>query len=261
MNSNQRFPGFRRPSSDFEAVKTDLQTGLLWKEFDLSTARSIAAGTAEIVKFAGNSIYIDKAADVGNATVIFQDDSNLLPPRVFVEPGFIARVPWTRLTIENSAQPGKVLRVFYGVDVDFVPGTSAGVQISGVVDVDVQPFPYATAYSSVTPLVGGVGVLVFSIGTNANGAIIWSCDMVSVYAAATANKRSALIAFTTFPAVVNTQFPLGYTRCDSGDPGATNEAYGFSLGHPVYVPAGQGMAFLSDGNESSGYRRLLYTLL
>jgi hypothetical protein len=93
---------------------------------------TIATG-AVILPLSGNSFYIDQDPSiVGNATVHFQD-TNLgqSSTPIYVGPGFIAKVPFTQLLIENkTAQAGKVLRIVYGTDVDFTAGVNATIAIS-----------------------------------------------------------------------------------------------------------------------------------
>lgn len=250
------FPGVRKPLSNFEAVKTDLQTQLLMYEVDLSTARSLAANTAAELRFAGNALYIDKASDVGNASIIFQDDSRLKPARVYVEPGFIARVPWTRLMIENAAQAGKVLRIFYGVDVDFVPGTSAGVNITGVVDVALQPYSYGASYRSINAQAANTPETVFSGAANLNGAIVH--ELSFAHFNATALPIPAYLAKTSAPTTVIDGD--GILSADSIFQGPNISCSG-RLRAPVLIPPGKGLYYISDVAEVSCSRSCLYTLL
>lgn len=251
------FPGVRKPLSNFEAVKTDLQTQLLVYEVDLSSSRSLAANTAEELRFAGNALYIDKASDVGNATIIFQDDSRLKPARVYVEPGFIARVPWTRVLIENTAQPGKVLRIFYGVDVDFVPGTSAGVNITGIVDVDIQPYNAGVYYRSATNAVALTGEVIVAAGANVNGMIVHSAQFQS--GSGVALPRACFMYRTGTPSTmtggpivcgVDSVFMISGFLNSCG-----------KMDSPLFIPPGNGLYFICDQNESQGFRNCAYTLL
>jgi len=69
---------------------------------------------------------------VGNGTVHFQD-TNLQQSSapIYVGPGFIAKVPFTQLLIENkTAQAGKKLRIVYGTDVDFTAGVNATIAVT-----------------------------------------------------------------------------------------------------------------------------------
>lgn len=123
------FPGIKKPSLDFSEVRDGRRASLFYYDVDLSVASSISAATALQINLSGNSIYIDNdQGNVGTATLHFQDTNlGASSAPVLVGPGFIAKVPFTQLLVENTAQPGKRLRIFYGTDVDFVPGTNYAV--------------------------------------------------------------------------------------------------------------------------------------
>lgn len=136
---DQAFKGIARPSDNFVAIANDLRSPPIGYLLDLTNARSIGAGTAIVLNVAGNSFYVDGAADVGNASVHFQDTKyNVQQPPIFVGPQFIARVPFTRIIFENTAQPGLFLRFFYGVDIDFVPGLSQAIATIGTITNPVK---------------------------------------------------------------------------------------------------------------------------
>lgn len=129
-------PLLKTPSSDFASVRDGRNSLPLYIDIDLSVARNIAANTQLVIDIAANSLYSDQNILQGIATVHFQDTnlgSSSAP--VTVNPGFIAHIPFTRLLIENTAQPGQRLRIFYGVDIDFQPGTGGQVTVSGTVAV------------------------------------------------------------------------------------------------------------------------------
>lgn len=155
MNKDPHFAGFRQPGSDFKSIRTDFQTTPLYYDIDLSVARSLSAGTALQLPFAANSIYIDQKVNTGFATFHFQDDARAGNTPVTVFAGFIARVPITQLIVENAAQAGMVMRVIYGVDIDFVPGAGAGVSVLNAINVnDVVDPSCEIIYPPLTNLVG-----------------------------------------------------------------------------------------------------------
>lgn len=126
------FAGFQKPSIDMEAVRDGRRAPLLYLDIPLDTTFTIAAGNAIIYPISGNSLYVDQDTSiVGNAVLHFQD-TNLQSASapIYVGAGFIAKVPFTQLLVENkTAQSGKVLRVVYGTDVDFTAGVNATLAI------------------------------------------------------------------------------------------------------------------------------------
>lgn len=133
---NVIFPGFEKPSIDFGPVRDLRRATLFYYDIDLSAAHSMGDNTALVLPLAGNSFYVDQSPTTGAATVHFQDTNlNSSAAPVYVLPGFIAKVPFTQIMVENAAQAGKRLRIFYGVDVDFVGGMNATISVSSVVPV------------------------------------------------------------------------------------------------------------------------------
>lgn len=130
-------PMLNNPGVDFRMVRDGRRSPLFWKDFDLSVARSVAAGSAEVFNAAGDSFFCDMdPVNQGVGVVHFQDTSisNVSAP-VYVSPGFIASVPFTQMLVENAAQPGKRLRIFYGVGLDFHPSGAQSVNVAGTVSV------------------------------------------------------------------------------------------------------------------------------
>lgn len=135
MRTKETNFGLLAPTTDFEQVRDNRCSMPLWMDIDLSTQRLISDSTAMSINIAGNSFYIDADTSiVGNATVHFQDTNlgNASAP-IYVNAGFIANVPFTQILVENTAQSGKRLRIFYGVDIDFQAGVNASINITGTV--------------------------------------------------------------------------------------------------------------------------------
>lgn len=165
------FNGYRQPSTDFQAVQNELQTLPFYMDVDLTTARSVAAGTALELKFTGNVLYIDQVTSTGSCRVVFQDNSFSGATPITAFPGFIARIPFTRLMIENDAQPGLRVRIVYGVDLDFTPAIGAGVfgNIS-VINGELSRTQANTAFMSFAQPVGAVGLQAHAQVWNAGAA-------------------------------------------------------------------------------------------
>ena len=112
----------------FKDVREGLLSRPLYQDVDLSSARSISAGSALVINMSGNTFYVDANPSDGNAVIRFQDtnlDGTAAP--FYVTAGFIARIPYTQLILENTAQAGKKIRIIYGVDIDFTPNTTSTV--------------------------------------------------------------------------------------------------------------------------------------
>ena len=127
------FAGFQKPSTDMEAVRDGRRAPLLYVDIPLDTVFTIAAGNPITLPISGNSFYIDQDTSiVGNAVVHFQDTNlQTASAPIFVGAGFIAKVPFTQILVENkTAQAGKKLRIVYGTDVDFTAGVNATLTIS-----------------------------------------------------------------------------------------------------------------------------------
>lgn len=245
-------PLLKQPSTDFNGVRDGRNSLPLYIDIDLTTARSIGAHTQLVIEIAANSFYADAdTGNGGNATVHFQDTnlgSSSAP--FFVSPGFIANVGFTKLLIENTAQVGKRMRIFYGVDIDFQAGVNSSITISGIVTVgnalNIRPesggISYADglAYSALTPQ------LVVSAAANVNGLIVTQANIVANNTVAM--PITSLLAKATAPAsivdgrvICSSLSQLGgaYTSCAQ-------------LARDIFVPAGLGLYFISSVAESAG---------
>ena len=259
-----------KPSTDFAAVRDGRNSLPLWLDIDLTGARSIAAGTALSINIAGNSFYVDQdTANVGTSTVHFQDTNlGASSAPLFVSAGFIANVPFTQILIENTAQAGKRLRIFYGVDIDFQAGINASIAISGAVQVNntlAQKIPmyqagadYVTSFKSISALAVNTPETVFAPGANTNGAIIHAINFTSAVAAGL--PVAAFVAKASAPATVidgDVIASLNYLAM-----GAVNVGGG-NLNTPIKIAAGKGLYAISATAESATYvmRNVLYTLL
>jgi len=251
----------KKPTTDFGAVRDGRQALPFYFDIDLTTARSIAAGTALKLDIAGNSFFTDAdTTNGGNAIVHFQDVSlgNTSAP-FFVSPGFIANVGFTQLLIENAAQTGKRMRIFYGVDIDFQAGVNASIAIGGTVSVgnNVQiANSYTQSYKSSTALAANTPEQVFSAAANVNGAVV--SRLQAVTGTAVTYPLIAFIAKATAPANIL-----------DGDVIAQQDFY-FSASGPVLslkseteiiIPAGKGLYFLSNVAETFALRLALYRFL
>jgi hypothetical protein len=142
------FAGFQKPSVDMDAVRDGRRAPLLYLDLPLDSTFTISAGNPVVLPLSGNSFYIDQDPSiVGNAVVHFQDTNlQTASAPIYVGPGFIAKVPFTQLLIENkTAQAGKKLRIVYGTDVDFTAGVNATIAVT-----DQSPVRFSGTSGQVT---------------------------------------------------------------------------------------------------------------
>jgi hypothetical protein len=253
------FPGVGAPSTDFQAVRDRRRSVPFYYDVDLSTARSIAAGTHLTLPVAGNSFYSDQNPNQGAATVVFQDTN--LNPRgtpLYVGPGWIGSVPFTQLLIEHAAQAGKIFRFVYGVDIDFKPSLSGSLSIGGAISATPYGFTFGASYKSTTALAANTPETVFTPAANVNGAVLWAADFVTVNAGG-AGVAAGFVAKTSAPATpIDGDVILGGQTFFLG---AAPQATTGTLQRPVLIPAGRGLYFISTPAETTAYRGALYTLL
>lgn len=222
------------PNVDFGAVRDGRRSPLFHYDVDLSVAHSVALGNPVILSVAGDSFYVDKNPSlIGSATVHFQDTTfGSAPAPVFCEPGFIAKVPFTQLLIENTAQPGKIFRFHYGVAIDFTPGASSSVNING--NVMIVP-PSYTGAGILTPLVPGPNVII-PPASNVAGIIL---SQMNVGTEVTVNGLFSVIARNAPPANISDADVIGTSEitCVTGAARTLN----YRLPSPVSIPAGKGI--------------------
>jgi len=259
------FPGISKPSTDFGALIDGRRSYLSMIVIDLSVARNFGNGTAGQFRIAGNSFFVDQGGDVGNARVIFenvQDDSslsaNLNGGAVAVAPlvnaGFVIKVPFTSIRVQNGVQAGKVLRVFYGVDVDFTPSLNANLAITGTVNAINYGQTYGASYKSNTAMLANTPDTVFTGAANVNGAYVWSAAAVTTCAAI---NTGSYLAKATAPASAIDGDVIYLASALAGQ--CSN---GSQMPNAIFIAAGKGLFWISTGNEAAPcLREVLYTLL
>lgn len=259
----------QRPTSDFFAVRDGRRSPWYSHEVDLSAARTDTPSGDLILQIAGNSFYIDRAPDVGNASIQFQDtsfDRAMLP--IYAGPGFIANAPFTQIKITNIAQPGKVLRIFYGVDIDFQPGTSSEIVLSGVVNTSTvisgvvqttNVFPIKTVPRNLiesgfqndanTAPIAGYSTWIAPAFNN-NGLTIVDASIRQFDAA---NILQYFIAAPSLPLFIGSGHVVLMSQVTSP------QYYGANLASPIFIPAGLGIYFYSSaGSVNNCVRTMSY---
>ncbi len=158
----ERFPGLAQPVQDMQAVRDRRRTGVLYVDVNLSTARSVAAGTGLVLPIQGTILYIDQRPNTGVAQVHLVDETfTIANTPITVFSGYILKAPFTQLVVENGAQPGATLRILYGVDIDFMPGIGAGVTVNNPINV-LDVIDPSCQIDTVAPGVG-IGTIITTI--------------------------------------------------------------------------------------------------
>ncbi len=261
------FPGYRRPALDFLSVRDQLRALPFYRELDLSVARSIAAGTQEIIELAGNSFYVDPIIDasgnsIGGVAVARFEDTRLSAPSTpfTIRDNFNARIPFTRILIENPAQAGKRLRIIYGVDVDFVPGFSASVSIAGNVTTVDGGLTYGATFSDNTALGANAARTLIAPAANVNGIVLANVQGFGENAVGGVQIATLLAKAGAAPATLidGDVLAVGEVTATSN----TINACFINLAGPIRITAGKGLYWFNGGNaELVGLRGGQYTAL
>ena len=237
---------------NFQRVRDGRNALPFYFDLNLSTARSVAAGTHFIANVAGDSFYADANPVDGNCVVHFQD-TNLDRAAVpfYVSPGFIANVPFTQLLIENAAQPGKKIRIAYGVDIDFQPGSVAQIAVSNSGGyTSIRPESPTGSWNSSAALALNTPQTVFLPAANTTGA--------TLLAAGSALLGNVAIAGGCFVAKAGAA-PASPNDGDvilspTSTAGSANYLENSVLPIAQYIPPNFGLYFISSGPILVGMR-------
>lgn len=244
-----RFAGMAQPSYDFDSLVDGIRCTPFVYELDLATARDFAAGTAVQVKITGNCCLIDTAPDVGMARVVFEGVQDYTAGQVrapiYCRPGFVTRIPFCNLYIANHAQPGKKLRLIYGVDIDFQELAPA------LIDARPAPLDYTGYYSVIGATVANTAYTVVAPSTNVNGVILQSANIMSE-----SGYRAGFIAKATPPATVVDGEPI--LTLNGAVSGNFRTAV---LPHPVLLRPGLGLYRIASAAELDSHWSCLFTVL
>lgn len=246
----------QQTTDDFSAVRDGRRSMPFYYDVDLSVARS--GVTSLILPIAGNSFYIDANPNDGNAFVEFQDTANdTAPAPLYVSPGSIFNVPFTQIRLQNPAQPAKRLRIAYGVDIDFQPGSISQVAFSG--SLLTRPESPTNNYFAASALAINTAHNVFLPGANINGAVLLNAN-AQFYDGAS----SAQMGFI-YGGVAPTFFGDGAVIAGSSvDAALGSFACSIDMQSPQYIPANQGLYFIAGvalGVSTLNYRSCRYKLL
>lgn len=249
-------------STDFRSVRDGRNAPDFYFDIDLSSARNISAGTALIVNVAGNSFYCDANPGDGNAVVKFQDTNlDRVSTPFYVSPGFIAKIPFTQMLIENTAQPGKKIRIAYGVDVEFQPGSVAQIAVSNVGGYTAaRPEAQTGFFSDTSVIVANTPLTIFTPAANVNGAVLLSAD--GSFYDNLSSSSAVFISKSSAPAsIIDGSILVGSKLAFNG---TAQTGHALTLPCPQYISAGQGLYYISNtaqGAATNNYRACRYKLL
>jgi len=253
MNPQLRFPGWSGPSDDYQLTRDRRRAGPWYVDVPLDTARSIAAGTAQILRaLVGNVLYLDQAQTTGNATLTLTDEQQVSPVKISVSGGFVFKGPFAGMVIENAAQPGKTLRIIWGTDIDFLPSV---FYIGGVVSTQEVGYQYGAAYSSNANIAAGGTSQVFAPASNVNGAVLHHVSAYSLSAGAaqlTCLAKSGAAPASSIDGDIITRAIAAAAGTGAQSP---------TLEGPIRLAPGKGLWFWSSVLETGSLRSVLYTLL
>jgi hypothetical protein len=231
------------PSDDFQSVRDNRRTMPFWMDIDLSISRSdtgTGVNAALLVNASGNSFYIDANPNDGIALIEFQDTgSDQSSVRLYCSPGTIFNLPFTQFKITNAVQVGKKIRIVYGTDVDFQPGSVTQISVAGT--FAVRPEAPTSAFANNAGLAANTPVTVFTPASNINGAILLSADITQH---GTGLHSETFIAKSSAPASVID----GYVMCWASI-WVISTADVYTRGHiekEQYIPAGFGLYVIGN---------------
>ena len=244
----------------FDRVRDRRFTGIRSFDVDLTNSRVFAAGSYVDYAVAGDSIYINADPADGNAEIVVTPQGdNVDDVHLYASPGAIFNIPFVRLRVFNTAQSVKKIRVVYGTNVDFQPGSVAQIAVTnqGGYTSERGEVP-SGSYSSIallaantpetifTPAANVNGAVVLSGGmTSSNGANITTCGFIAKSGAAPTNIGDGTVIFMPCDMVT---VSTGYHRAGS-------------MKNKAYIPAGMGLYALTTLAESSAQRYAQYKFL
>lgn len=247
------------PLTDFRAVRDGRNSQVFYIDVALDTARSVSSGTQTVLNISGNSFYCDANPTDGNCVVHFQDTNfDRGPVPLYVSPGVIFNIPYTKILLENTAQPGKRVRLVYGVDVDFQPGSVAQIAVTNSGGFSSIRTEAATgSFASVAGLAAYTPETIIAPSANINGAVVLTAGFT-------------VVNYTAFPwaSIISKSSPPT-THIDGSilttAEYVTTSGYFMECGNisvPQFLAAGQGLYFISgSGIAVNSVKHARYKLL
>ena len=203
-----------RPSNDFGAVRDGRTAPDFYVDIPLNVQGEL------IIPVAGNSFYCDANPSDGNVVVQFEDTNlDRTPTPFYVSPGFIARIPFTQIRVTWASQPGRKVRLIYGVDTEFQPGGVTQVSFAGEVTIRdvILPNVQTQGYNGASPV--GFNVRTFlAAGAAPNGVNLKSASVLAGSNTGT-NIQCMMVAAPSPPAAFGAgldRLLIGYSRSAEG---------------------------------------------
>jgi hypothetical protein len=249
--------GLLTPSAPFEMVRDQQFTMPMSITIDLGVART--EQTAIELPVAGNVFYADADPQYGNCRVEFNDKGrDSTDTNYYVSPGFISYIPFTKLRIWNTAQPGKTIQLVYGVDIPFQPGSVAQIAVSNTGGFTaVRPEAPTGTFVSSGLLGAGASEVVFTAASNVNGAIVLGAQAFDTTGAVV---RGGFVAKAAAPADELDGSPVLLMR--AWTPAGASISTGADLAIAQFIPAGVGLYFGTfSGMTVNSSRYCRYKLL
>ena len=243
------FKGFERASAAFDRALNQFDTGFQYIDLDLSIVRN-----GEVITIAGDFLYIDKIS-TGHAIIEFNNQMETPKAPFYVGRDFSYQGVFTQIKVTNTQQwdtniDGSKLRIMYAHGAKISPSSSE-VSVINTVLTKAGDYGYEFASASNTPLLAAAPENFCIVGVNFKGLLIKQASFSSVKATW---GNTALIAKATAP----TAFNDGIVLLSSSGGSLTTE--GGRLARPVEVPAGLGLWWYTNVNETNGQRSVLFDI-
>lgn len=251
------------PDSELRAVvqgdKRGLQPNIAQLQpfvCDLSVARSLSE-----LQIEGDVLYVDRTS---TGIIKFRAATSWQRSYPLGANDGLKDYPYSRPLIEWDAQGAGVFAIlWFGYGVNIVPsiGSISSISTIGTVTtitnpVDARPYgyTYGAAYASNVALTAATPVQVVAPASNTNGITVWAAG--ATHSPASSLSHVVLIAKASAPSTIID----GDVYYHNSVGGSNQFAGGDTNVFPVRVAAGKGLYWITDQNEASGFRRVLYTV-
>lgn len=156
----------------------------------------------------------------------------------------IKNIPFSRLTIKNKSGAANAGVIMVAFD-EFIDNRTYGVNdlSAGTLATLRQPLAQTGFYSSQSALAANTADTVFSAASNLNGAVLLSLYSTNF---PLNGAQEAFISHTSAPANLLTGSIVGLSKALWPNGSATNVGSVIDNQQPIFLPAGQGLYFISS---------------